>query len=230
VLAVIPLAVGLGVLVGRDSNNGDDQLIAALRSQKPEIITAAGGSSAPAAVAAPAATTSTVSTLTSNFPLQHGYSVELETLPGHGTSSATVTSAEHAAEAKGATTVGLIVPSDFKITPAPPAGAYVIYSGAYSSRSGAQGSLSKLRLKFAKAELIEVQPVGAGASASVSANVNKAKVLSTTQYGTAHQVAGFQATPAQLSQGAQVVQHEQQASGKPYVDSQRGLPDQISVP
>ena len=183
VLAVIPLAVGLGVLVGRASNNGDDKLIAALRAQKPEIVTNGGGSSAPAAAAAPAATTSTattstVSTLTSTFPLQSGYSVELQTLPAHGTDSATVTTSEHAAEANGATDVGLIVPGDFKVTPAPPAGAYVIYAGAYGSRSGAEGALSRLRQKFPQAEVIQVQ--SAGASTSPTANVNKAPVLSST--------------------------------------------------
>ena len=234
VLAAIPLAIGLGVLVGHASDNGDERLIAALRSQKPEIITTGGDTSAraaaagAAAAAAPAASTSTVSTVTSNFPLQSGYSIELQTLPSHGTNSAAVTSAEQAAEAKGAKNVGVILQSDFKITPAPPAGAYVIYSGAYGAKPEAEEALGKLRQNFPSAQVIQVQ--AAGTTVSPTANVNKAKVLSSTQYGTAHQVVGFHATPAQLAQGKQVVQREQQQQGKSYVDSQRGLPDQISVP
>ena len=38
-LAMVPVAVGLGVLVGRASTSGDSKLIAALRAQKPEVIT-----------------------------------------------------------------------------------------------------------------------------------------------------------------------------------------------
>ena len=232
VLAVIPLAVGLGVLVGRASNNGDDKLIAALRAQQPEIITTGGGTGGGTAVAAaaPAATTttSTVATLKSTFPLPSGYSIELQTLAAQGTNSATVTSAEHAAEGKGAASVGLIAPSDFTITPAPPAGAYVLYSGAYSSRAAAGQALAKLGHQFPKAIVIQVKAVGADARAGASANAGK--VLSKTQYGAAHQVTGFQATSSQLAQGQQVVNRVQQESGKSYINSQRGLPDQISVP
>ncbi len=50
-IAAIPLAAGLGLLVGRGSNNGDGKLIGALRAQRPEIITASAGA-APASVGA----------------------------------------------------------------------------------------------------------------------------------------------------------------------------------
>jgi SPOR domain len=214
-IALIPLAIGLGVLVGRASNNGDSKLIAALRAQQPEVITTAGGGSGSAATATPASTT-----VASTFPLQNGYAVELQTLPPGGTTWGTVTSAEAAAKSKGATGVGLILQSDYKVTPAPPAGAYVIYAGAFETRAEATKSLSKLHKQFPKAIVIQVQPASTG----------EGKVLTKTQYGTAHQVTGFHTTASSLAQGERIVQKVQKEIGKNYVQSQRGLPDEISVP
>jgi hypothetical protein len=209
IIAAIPLAIGLGVLVGRASTNGDDKLIAALRAQQPQVLP--GGSAA----------TSSSAALTSSFPLQSGYAVELQTLAGSGATQATVATAEAAAKAKGASGVGLIAQSEFKVTPAPPAGAYVLYAGAFKTRAAASKELKMLVQKFPKAIVIQVQPLptaGAG------------QVLARTPYGVAHQVTGFHATQAQLAQGGQVVQQIQKTYGKNYVQSQRGLPDQISVP
>ena len=45
--------------------------------------------------------------------------------------------AEHADAAKGAPHVGLILQRDFQVTPAPPSGAYVIFSGAYKTQAAA---------------------------------------------------------------------------------------------
>jgi hypothetical protein len=127
-LAVIPLAVGLGVLVGRAATSGDSTLMAALRAQKPEVITTAAGAGT---AATPAATSLT------------------------------------------------------------------------STRG---------RRRAARAS------AGAG------------KVLSTSAFGAAHQITGSKPNAAQLAAGAQVVRHIQQTQGKSYVNAQRGLPDQISVP
>jgi hypothetical protein len=121
---LIPLAVGVGVLVGRASTSGDAKLIAALRAQRPEIITTG---------ASPAAT--------------------------------------------------------------PVASAPVKSKPSRRTRAAGGG-----------------------------------KALSTTAFGTAHQVVGSKPTASQLATGARVVQHIQQTQGKSYVGSQRGLPDQISVP
>jgi hypothetical protein len=224
-LAVIPLAVGLGVLVGRASNSGDDKLIAALRAQKPEVITTGGGgggaAAATAATTASSSTSKSVAALKSSFPLQSGYAVQLQTLPASSSSSA-VTKAEHTATTKGAAHTGLILQSDFRLTPAPPSGAYVIYSGAYKTHAEAAAALTKLHKKFPAAKVIRVQPVGASASST--------KVLAKTNYGTAHEVTGFKPGQAQLNAGAKAVQKIQQGAGKGYVDQQRGLPDQISVP
>jgi hypothetical protein len=217
VLAIIPLAVGLGVLVGRGSNGGDGKLIAALRAQKPEVITVGGGGAAPAAGAIGAAA------LKSDFPLQSGYAVELRTLPGRGTDQVSVISAEHAAESKGARAVGLILQSDFRVTPSPPPGTEVIYSGAYRSKAAAEQALAGLPHRFPGASVIRVQAAG-------SATAGGGRVLATSAYGAAHQIAGSKPSAAQLSAGKQVAQQIQQTQGKSYVGAQRNLPDQISIP
>lgn len=221
-LAVIPLAVGVGVLLGRSSTNGDAKLIAALRAQKPEVITAGGGTSGTTQAQAPSSTATSVAAVTSTFPLSTGYTVELETLPAHNATGAGVGKAEQAARAKGAKSVGLILQSDFKVTPAPTAGAAVIYSGAYRTRGEAEQALGRLKSHFPGAKVIAV-----GTSATATAS---GKVLSKTAYGSAQQITGFKATPSQLAAGQQAVDKVAKKIGGSYVNSQRGLPDQISVP
>jgi hypothetical protein len=222
-LAVIPLAVGLGVLVGRASNNGDGKLIAALKAQKP--VAAASGAATGAAATAGGGTAgggTQVAALKSTFPLQSGYAVELQTIARKSTTASAVAAAESAAKAKGATSVGLILLSDFRVSPAPPGGAEVIYSGAYHSSADAAKALTKLKKNFPGAKVISVK------SASLAAGAGK--VLTKTNYGTAHQITGFKATPADLAQGRQVVNRVAHQIGKSYVGAQKNLPDQISVP
>jgi hypothetical protein len=218
-LAVIPVAVAVGVVLGRGSVNTDAKLLAALRAQKPEVVTVGGG----AGNAAAASTTQQVQTLTSDFPLQSGYSVELSTLPG-SSHLAAVNAAEKAAKAKGATDVGLVTQNDYKITPKPKAGTDVIYAGAYTTKPEAERALAKLKAKFPHAQVIALS------SASASSTAGAGKVLAKTQYGTATQATGFKATKASLAQGAQVVNKVAKTLGKSYVGAQTGLPSQVSVP
>ncbi|OAI39561.1 hypothetical protein AYO39_02695 [Actinobacteria bacterium SCGC AG-212-D09] len=219
-MAFVPIAVGVGVLVGQSSSGADDKLIAALRAQKPEVITTAGGGGGAAAGSGTFASSTSVS---STYPLQSGYAVEIQTLPAHGTTRSTVTSAEQAAKSNGAPKVGLILQSDFRVTPAPPSGAFVIYSGAYKSSAEAKAALAKLAKSFHGAKVIHVQ-------SAAESTAGGGKVLAHTQYGTVHQIVGFKVNKTQLAQGAAAVKKIQQNQGKSYVDQQRGLPDQISVP
>lgn len=224
-LAAIPLAVAVGVLIGRPGNDVNSKLLAALRAQKPTVVNVNGGGAASGATGASATTAAASSTpvaLTSDFGLQQGYTIELQTLPGSGTTQATVAAAESKARKRGATEVGLISQSDFHLTPAPPAGDYVIYSGQYSSSSAANTALAKLKHAFPAARVIQVRSTSAAASPQ--------KVLSTTQYGTAHQVTGFKPTASQLSQGGQVANQVSKELNQNYVKAQQGLPDSISVP
>jgi hypothetical protein len=228
-LAAIPLAVAAGVLIGGRGDDSNAKLLAALRAQKPTVVNVSGAASgvastsaasAASATSATSATTATpVARLTSTFGLQQGYAIELQTLPGSETTQSAVAAAERHARSRGATAVGLIKQADFQITPAPPRGDYVIYSGQYHSSADATAALAKLKHAFPSARVIAVRPVG-----------SSSKVLSTTAYGSAHQVSGFKPTTSQLESGAQAVQKVSKEINGNYVKSQQGLPDQISVP
>jgi hypothetical protein len=225
-LAAIPLAVAVGVLIAGSGNTVNNKLLAALRAEKPPVVnvTGGGGSSATSAgTTAPSSTTTPVARLTSTFAQQQGYAIELQTLPGSGTTQATVTAAENKARSHGATAVGLISQSDFKVTPAPPTGDYVIYSGHYSSSSAATAALDKLGHAFPSARVIHVTSATAAATASD-------KVLSRTQYGSAQQVTGYKPSASQLTTGGQIASQESKEENGPYVKSQQGLPSVISVP
>jgi hypothetical protein len=86
-----------------------------------------------------------------------------------------VTAAERTARAKGASGVGLIVSTGFRITPAPPGGAYVLYAGAYRAQGPAQRALAKLAARFPGAKVIRVQAAGAA-----SATAGAGRVLART--------------------------------------------------
>jgi hypothetical protein len=224
-LAAIPLAVAVGVLLAHSGNNVNNKLLAALRAEKPPVVNVNGGAGASGATAASttaAATNTPVARLTSSFSLPQGYAVELQTLPGSGTTEAKVASAEAKARSHGATAVGLISQSDFHVTPAPPAGDYVIYSGQYSSSAAAIGALAKLRHAYPSARVIHVTSASAASSPD--------KVVSSTQYGSAHQVTGFKPSASQLNTGNQIVDQEAKETNGNYTKSQQGLPDAISVP
>jgi hypothetical protein len=117
--------------------------------------------------------------------------------------------------------VGLISQADFKISPAPPAGDYVIYSGQYPTSAAAAAALVKLKHAFPSATVISVRSVSSAGAG---------QVLAKTAYGSAHQVSGFKPSASQLASGAKVVGQESKQTNGSYVKSQQGLPDAISVP
>jgi hypothetical protein len=227
VLAVIPAAVAVGVLVGHSGNSPDQRLLAALRAEKPTVVNVGGGGGN--AAAGNAATQSPVSTslatkLRSDFSLTRGYAVQLQTLAA-GAAQTTVTGDERAARAKGATAVGLISQSDFRVTPSPPAGGYVIYSGQYKSKAAADAALAKLAKKFPGAKVIAVQ-----SSASSNATAGAHKVVTSSSNGSTQQVTGFKPTSSQVAAGGQIVNRISKETNGSYVNGQNGLPDAISVP
>jgi hypothetical protein len=224
IVAAVPLAIALGVLVGRSSNNSDAKLLAALRNQKPQVVTtAATGTTATDA----SATGSSNGTVSSTFPLQSGYAVELQTLPGAGTATAQIASAETAARAKGAPEVGLIVQTQYTVTPKPASGAYVVYAGAYKTKAQASQELAKVKGKFPKAMVIEVTSTSTG---SANATASGAKVVARTKYGVVHNVVGYHPNAAAEKAGGQIVNKIQHEMGKSYTNAQKGLPDVIPVP
>jgi hypothetical protein len=215
-VAAIPLALGVGVLVGRSSGGGDGKLIAALRAEKAPVIQYSGtGGTAATATAAPKAAVPV-----STFALSKGYAVELGTLPS-GTSAASAKSALQADKSKGASGAALLSQSTYTVTPSPPSGAYVLYAGSYSTRAAAEKALGRFKHHFPGAKVVEIQ-------SAANASTGGGKVLAKTVYGSAHQVAGFKPTSQSLKQGAQVAQQDSHDTGK--AASGAGLPDVVSVP
>lgn len=225
-LALIPLAVAAGALIADSGNDGNNKLLAALRAQKPTVVNVGGGGTATggttgASTSATGGAAAPVAHVTSSFALGQGYAVELETVPGAGATEGSVAAAESHARARGATAVGLLSQADFRITPTPPAGDYVIYAGQYHTSAEATTALAKLKHAFSGARVIAVRPVSSS---------GPTQVLSSTSYGSAHQVSGFKPNSGQLATGGQVANQESKETNGSYVKSQQGLPDAISVP
>jgi hypothetical protein len=181
-----------------------------------------GSTSGGSGSGAPSSTAQDVS-LASSFSLQSGYAIELSTLPATGTTQAAVNGAEAAVRAKGATVVGLINQSDYSIKPTPPAGDYIVYSGQYKTQAEAEQALAKLKRAFPKALVIAVN--------STSGSGGAGAVLSSTNYGSFHSVVGIKPpSQTQLAAGAQATQKVASQINQSYVNSQKGLPNEISVP
>jgi hypothetical protein len=204
VLALLPVAAALGVLVGKhNSGPGSDKaLLAALRAQ-------------PAAATAGSATPTSAAAVTSDFSLGTGYVVQLRKLAA-GTSAADVAKAKTEARAKGAAGVGIIDPKDFKLKPSS-GGAYVLYSGEFKTRAAAARALSKLRKHFPKAVVLSV-------GSTIGGHDKAAKIAAEDAVIRKHP------TAKQKSDGAKVVQQIQSKRGKSYVQQQQKLPDTIVIP
>jgi hypothetical protein len=215
VIAAIPLAVALGVIVGRANSGGDAKLIAALRAQKAPVVNVTGGGSA-ASSDATSADTPAVST----FSLSKGYAVELTTLPVQGTSQAAVTQAENAAQAKGATAVGVLDENGFSISPKPSGDVYVVYSGQYDTKAEAAAALAKLKRRFPTAVVIAVQATAKSSSSSSSSAAS----------ATSSKPVSVPTSKKALAQGSSEANQISHATGKGYDKAQDSLPGEVSVP
>jgi hypothetical protein len=216
-LALLPIAVAFGVLVGRGGGGTDDQaLLKALRAQR--AITPARGATATAAAAA----------VKTDFGLDHGWVVEVATLPVAGTDQAKADAAKASAEAKGATHVGVLSPADVRTSPDHGQETYVVYSGEFAKRAQAEKALRKLRAKFPGAKVVEVTASAGGAGGRADA-ANGGTVIAHSRYGDAHQVTGFKPTKAKLEADKKVVRRLNDTVGKKYIETQRNLPDVIVV-
>jgi hypothetical protein len=203
VLALLPVAAALGVLVGKHNSGSDKDLIAALKA-------------APATAGATTTAGNTGGgTVTSDFTLGSGYVVRLQTLPS-STTAAAVAKAKSAARAKGAKQVGVIDPQDFKLKPSSGKD-FVLYSGQFKTKAAAHQALKKLSKRFPKAVVVTVgSPIGGHDKA--------AKIAAEDAVIRKHP------TAKQKADGAKIVQQIQAKRGKSYVEQQQKLPDTIVVP
>ena len=222
--ALLPIAVAIGVVVGRTGNGDEDKLLAALRE--------GNATAAVASTDAGTGQTATVSSklLVSDFSLDKGFVVELDQLPIDGTDEAAAEQAKSDAEDKGAKDVGIINPGDFTTKPDQGQENYLLYSGEFSDRGAAEKALTGLRKDFPDALVIEVTgasaSAGGGSASSASGADNvPSKVVAQTSHGTVHQVTGMKPTDEQVQEDTQIVQQIANQTGQNYTDSQQSLPD-----
>jgi len=216
VLALIPVAAAIGVQVGRSGTN--ERVLDALKSQKAPVVKVVGGGAAATAAASDEAT------VPSDFALDKGFAVQLQTLPVSGTTAADVDSAIKALEAKGIKEVGIVSPDDFSVKPSPGGDVYVLVSGAFEKKADAQDALKGIKKKAPEATVVEVSRKDDGGSAGGG------KVISRTEYGSARQLTGDKVTQKDVDESAKAVDHIVNSKGKEYVKQQRNLPDTIVIP
>jgi hypothetical protein len=148
-VAVLGLALALGILIGSAGDDQPRQVAAA----PPQVIT----------VATPAAGQAVAQEFTGDWPDgTDGYTVQLRTLPKDGTEVSAVQAAKSEAEGQGAPAVGALDSDDFASLDA---GNYVIYSGVSKTRKQAKKDLRRLKADFPGAKVVRVSASG-GALAS----------------------------------------------------------------
>jgi hypothetical protein len=220
--ALLPIAVAVGVVVGRSGSSPDQQAILdALRDANTGAAVASTGDTV-------AVSDTSGNLLASDFSLDKGFTVKLGALPIDGTDQAAADSAMSDAEGKGAKDVGIINPGDFRTAPDQGQNDYILYSGEFSSKADAEKALTGLKKDFPDAEVIGVTSAAAGGSAAAAGGGGQ--VIAHSSHGDVHQVAGAPPpTDEQIQQGTQIVNDIANQQGSDYTDSQQQLPDVIPI-
>lgn len=208
-LVLIPIAAGIGVLVGQNRSS-DDRVLEALRAQKAPIVNVGTGASS-AGTAAQAAITTAVA---SDFPRARGFAVKLRTLAVSRTSARDVTAAVAALKARGAANVRIVAPGDFTVTPSAGSDVYVLVSGAFAERAAAERLSKALRRTFPAAAVVEIARVAAPTAGGA----------------TATPAAGAKPSQKELDESRKALREITSKTGTSYVQQQRHLPDTIVVP
>ena len=206
---VLPIAVAIGVLVGKGNGNNDQSSPTRSRACR-----RAGGSGGQ--LASTAATTP----ITSDFTLDKGYTVELEDPPRrrHRPSGGRLGQAGRHLPGGGRRRDHQHAPSSRsrrrrrRIR-------YVLYSGQFKSKAEATKALGKLKGKFKDAQVVSVKKNASG----------EGQLVNKTAYGDVHKVEGFTPSAQKVASDTAIVNQEAQKTGKNYIDSQKDLPDVIVV-
>jgi hypothetical protein len=155
-IAVLLLALGVGVLIGKAGKGGGGSAAA------PSVITVAqpGGS-------APAAQSATGAAFQGDWPAgRDAWTVQLQRLPKASTQPAAVAAAKSAAQGKGAKGVGALDEDSYSSLAG---GSYLVYSGDYASRAQAAKALKGLKAKFPGAKVVHVSNGGGGSASKATA-------------------------------------------------------------
>lgn len=209
-LGAVVVALLAGMLL--KGGNDNDKLAAAIANQKAPVVNVnggGGGATAPVAEVTP---------LTSDFTLNKGYTIQLQTIPSSSDRVA-ADAAKAAATAKGATKVGLINPTDFTLTPAPAGTDYIIFSGQFKTKALATEALQKLKAKFPDASVLSV--AAAGGAAGTDTTADSTGNVSLDKY---------KASPKKKAADKKKVTDLNKKTGKDYVKAQDDLPPVVEVP
>ena len=205
---LLPIAVAVGVLVGRGGSENNDDLIAAIEAAERGAAPAGGTLAA-----------DNSATIASTYTLDKGFTVMLKTLPAAETDQAAVDAATKEAEGGGASDVGIISPADFTTKP-DQAGDYVVYSGEFKTKAEADKALAKLKPKFKDAIVLEVTRAPGASAARCSRRPSSAP---STRSRASRRL------PRRRLPDAQVVDDIAKKIGDDFVGAQQNLPDVIVV-
>lgn len=220
--ALLPIAVAVGVIVGRSGSGTDEEaLLAALRDGNATASVASSDAGKAEIVS------SSTDLLASDFTLDDGFTVQLGLLPIETTDQVAADEATAEAEDKGASEVGIINPGDYATTPDQGQDSYILYSGEFKSRGDAEKGLADLKKDFPDAEVIEVR--SSAAAGGSGGDLNSAKVISETPHGTVHQVTTAPPSEEQVAHDTAIVNGIGNETGEDYTDLQQTLPDVVVV-
>jgi hypothetical protein len=222
--ALLPIAVAVGVIVGRSGGSSDNEaLLAALKEgNATAAVSSAGAGSG-------AENVSDTSLLPSDFSLDDGYTIKLSLLPIDGTDQAAADTAKSDAEDKGAKDVGIINPGDYASTPDQGQKDYILYSGEFKTKGDAEKALGDLKKDFPDAQVIGVKSSGAGGGSSNSGAGGAGQVIAHTDHGDVHQVTVEPPSDEQIQESTDIVNDIANQTGQDYTDQQAQLPDVIPV-
>jgi hypothetical protein len=224
---LLPIAVAVGVLVGRGGSSTDNAALLAALKQSGATASTAGG-------AASNVSDTNSNLLPSDFSLDKGYTVLIGQLPIDGTDQAAADAAKSDVEGKGAKDVGIINPGDFVTKPDQGQDSYVLYSGEFKTKADADKALAGLKKSFPDAKVIGVT-AGGSASGTTPGDkptgdpANGGQVVAQTQHGEVHQVTGLKPSDQQIAQDTQTVNNIANQTGSDYTNQQEQLPDVTSI-
>ncbi len=211
-VGVLLLAMGVGVLIGRAGAGGTSAAPAQVIS-----VSSPGAGAASAGTPAGAGASSEAGAIPEDWPAgQSGYTVQLQTVSAAGAQASEVDAAKSAAQAKGATAVGVLLSSSFHSLPT---GLYVIYSGDYSSEAQAKQALGPLKAKFPAAAAIHVSGGGTSSAGSAGSSSSTPPASGGSSTGGAGKSQAPAASPKSSSP----------SSGQSFEQKSRNLPNVVTT-
>ena len=197
-LLLLPVAVGIGVVVGRGNQQNDNSALLAALHRASGLASTTGASSGNTALASDGS-----GPLTSDFSLQKGWTVELRRCRRARRTNPRPTRRRSRLRARARRALG----SSARATTRRSltwARRTTSSSGEFKQKGQAEAALKKLKSKFPDAQVLQVSAAGGstnGGSSAAGANAGGATVAQTS-HGVVHQVTGIKPTKSAAAGGA----------------------------